>query len=425
MEEEQLQPINESSAKPPKNHNKRNIVIAVIITALVTAPLTAFVQSKIAVYMPMIAEKSDLNSKIACINEVLDKRYLYDTDKSKLTEDAITAYVEGLDEPYTHYYSPQKFTSYMSHMQDSYVGIGVVISTNKNNEIEVVSPFEDSNAYKAGIKPGDIIKAVDGKEFSGEEMEDAVSYIKGGKAGTKVKLLIVRDGGEPFEIEVERGNVSAESVKTEMLADNIGYVRITAFNAAEENSSQDTYTEFKEKVGELQNQSMKGMIIDLRDNPGGSLEVVCNIADMLVPEGTITYMEYKDGKRETFTSDSNEIDVPMAVLINGNSASASEVLTGCLKDYQKAVVIGKKSYGKGIVQSVYPFADGSGMSLTVAKYYSPNGVCIHGTGIEPNYEVDLPEKYSGELYYASEIPRDEDTQFMRAVSEVKEKLAEK
>jgi carboxyl-terminal processing protease len=246
-------------------------------------------------------------------------------------------------------------------------------------------------------------------------MEDAVSVIRGGKAGTTVDIVIER-GEEEIPYTIERGSISSESVSTEMLDNNIGLVRISSFNTNEEGSKEDTYTEFKEKVEKLQSEGMEKMIIDLRDNPGGALDVVCNIADMIVPEGTITYMEYKDGKRETFKSDKNEMDIPIAVLINENSASASEVLTGCLKDYGKAVVVGKTSFGKGIVQSVYPFKDGSGISLTVAKYYSPNGVCIHGTGITPDIEVDMPAEFDN--YYASSVPHESDTQLQAAIEEL-------
>ena len=207
-----------------------------------------------------------------------------------------------------------------------------------------------------------------------------------------------------------------------MLKDNVGYVRITAFNTADESGKQDTYTEFREKVNQLLNDGMKGMVIDLRDNPGGALDIVCNICDMLVGEGLITYMEYKSGKREEFKSDANELNVPISIIINENSASASEVLTGCLKDYGKAVVVGKKSYGKGIVQTVYPFFDGSGMTLTVAKYFSPKGTCIQGTGIEPDIEVEVSEKYKN--MYASSIPKEDDSQLIKAVEAVKEKMAE-
>lgn len=413
--------ITEKENKMPKNNNKRNIVIAVIITAIITSLLTNFIRDNI--YIPTSSRVTDFLNKLYHIDNVLEKNYLYDIDESTLTDKAIAAYVEGFDEPYTHYYSAEEFEAYITDFEDSYVGIGVVVYKNDYNEIEIISPFEDSPAHKAGILPGDVIKAIDKTAYSGEQMSDAVNYIKGGEAGTAVTLTIVRDGGEEFDITVERSDVSAESVKTQMLDNKIGYVRITAFNTSNEGSKQDTYTEFREKVQALLKDGMQGMVIDLRDNPGGALDIVCKICDMIVPEGLITYMEYKDGKREEFKSDANELDVPIAIIINENSASASEVLTGCLKDYGKAVVVGKKSYGKGIVQTVYPFLDGSGMSLTVAKYFSPNGTCIHDTGIVPDIEVDVSEKYKN--MYASSIPKEDDSQLITAINEVKEKLNEK
>ena len=206
-----------------------------------------------------------------------------------------------------------------------------------------------------------------------------------------------------------------------MLDDKIGYVRISAFNAEDSGGegTQDTYTEFVSEVEKLKADGMERMIIDLRDNPGGVLDIVCDIADMLLPEGTIMYMEYKDGKQEVFSSDADELNIPMAVLINEYSASASEVLTGALKDYDKAVIVGKKSYGKGIVQSVFPLLDGSGITMTVARYFTPSGVCIHDIGIEPDVDVDAPAEYAD--YYASAIPHDEDTQLQKAIEEVKKR----
>lgn len=401
-----------------KRHKKAKSIIkkaaALILTVAVTASVTSFVC--INSFSKMVNETAPYQTKLSSVKALLDKHYLYDIDESKQNEEAVKAYVEALDEPYTHYYPKEEFEAYTSNIEDSYVGIGVVISRNDNDEIEVVAPFEGSPAYEAGILPGDILKSVNGTEYTGDKMEDAVNAIKGGKSGTTVDLVIVRNGSEmPFT--VARGDISSESVTTELLDGNIGLVRISAFNTNDSGAKQDTYTEFKEKVGKLQEQGMQKMIIDLRDNPGGSLDVVCNICDMIVPEGLITYMEYKDGTRDEIKSDANEMNIPMCVLINENSASASEVMTGCLKDYKKAVIIGKTSYGKGIVQSVYPFRDGSGMSLTVAKYYSPSGVCIHGTGITPDIEVDMPEEFKD--YYASSVPHDQDPQLQKAIEQLK------
>lgn len=388
----------------------------IVLTAVITAVATASVMG--AAGYAVIYKTSSIDKfekKISMINSYLEQGYIYDYNEDDMMESAVSGYVDGLDEPYTHYYTPSEFESYNDNLQDSYVGIGVVVGLNDNNQIEVVAPFEGSSAYEAGIMPGDILFAVDGEEF-GDRMEDAVAKIKNGEEGTTVNITFIRDG-ERIEKTVERRRISSESVTSEMLDGNIGYVRISAFNTADEGSDQNTFTEFMDNYEQLKSQGMEKMIIDLRDNPGGALNVVCDIADAILPEGLITYIEYKDGTRDEYTSDENQIDMPMAVLINENSASASEVLTGALKDYGKATVVGKTSYGKGVVQSVIPFRDGSGMSMTIAKYYSPNGVCIHGTGIAPDIEVDMPEEYQN--YYASMVEHDKDTQLQKAIEVLK------
>lgn len=361
---------------------------------------------------------SYLDSKLDTVRAYIDSEYLYtDFDRKAMDEAAVKAYVEGLDEPYTHYYPKDEFDSYVSGVKDSYVGIGIVISVDEQaHKIIVVSPTEESPAYKAGILPGDYILAVDGKAFSGDEMNECVSAIKGGEAGTAVNITIERNGEEK-QYAVMREEISSHSVETEMLEDNIAYVNISSFNTNDDNLDESTYTEFTEQVDELKKQGMEKMIIDLRDNPGGVLDVVCKIADYILPEGTITYTETRTGKRQTYKSDAKELDIPMVVLINGNSASASEILTGALKDYKRAEIVGEKSFGKGIVQTIIPFSDGSGMSMTIAKYYTPNGVCIHGEGISPDYEVSLPEKYRDG--YASAVPREEDTQLDKALELLK------
>ena len=393
-------------------------IITVVITASVTFSGTSLLY---AVSRGTVSGTPDkVTRKLNAVNSYLKNNYLYDDyDEEKMSDDAVAAYVEALDEPYTHYYSSEEFDSYLSGVEDSYVGIGVVISVDEDsNKIVIIAPTEDSPAYEAGLLPGDYILAVDGTEYSGEQMDACVSAIKGGKEGTSVKIRIEHDG-EQKDYDIKRRQISAKSVKTEMLEDNVGYVRITSFNTNEEGAEENTFTEFKEQVDSLSAQGMEKMVIDLRDNPGGVLDVVCDIADYLLPEGVITYTETKNGDKEEYRSDKNELNIPMAVLINGNSASASEILTGALKDYGRAAVIGENSFGKGIVQSVYPFYDGSGMSMTIAKYYTPNGVCIHGVGIAPDYEVKLPEEYKD--YYASSVPHQDDTQLQKALEILKNK----
>lgn len=382
--------------------------ISVVLTAAVTAKAVTYLNQNFSAFIT----DSGVSGKLNTINYVLKNQYLYDYDDAALSENAVQAYVEALDEPYTHYYTKDEFSAYLENVQDGYIGIGIVLTANDNNEIEVISTFEGSPAYQAGILPGDIITKADGKEYSGDNLTEMTAAIKSGEAGTAVKLVI-RRGGEEKEYDIIRSDIQQKSVDGEMLDDGIGLIHISGFNSSADGSDYNTFTEFQAAVDELNEKGMKKLIIDLRDNPGGDLNIVCQIADMLLPEGIITYMEYKDGTRQDYSSDAEELNIPMAVLINQNSASASEVLTGALKDYEKAEIIGEKSYGKGIVQTVYPFADGSGMSMTVAKYYSPNGVCIHGIGIEPDISVSMPEEFS--KYYASTVPHESDTQLQKAI----------
>lgn len=400
---------------------KRKIVLTAVITAIATAVVTCgitLVASDISSALLIGNGDSAFMKKFEAVDTILGKKYLYDYDKTELRENAVKAYVDGLAEPYTHYYTPSEFSSYIGNIQDGYVGIGIMVGVNDSNQIEVIAPFEDSPAYAAGVLPGDILKAVEGTEYSGDKLSEAVDVIKSGREGTSVNITFVRDG-KGIELTIERGDISSESVKTEMLDDNIGYIRITSFNSSSENGEHSTFSEFTNKLTELKQQGADRLIIDLRDNPGGVLTEVCNIADMLLPEGTITYIEDKNGNRKYYSSDAECIDMPIVVLINGNSASASEVLTGALKDYGKAVIVGERSYGKGIVQDVYPFFDGSGISITSAKYYTPNGICVHETGIEPDVQVATPDKYHDS--YVSEIDRSEDVQLQKAIELIKEK----
>ncbi len=403
--------------------SKKKIVLTAVITAAATAVIscaaTSFVKDKIMIYFPSDDEEKAFSNKFGMVEMMLDKKYLYDYDKTKARESALSAYVDALDEPYTKYYTPEEFSSYMTNIQDGYVGIGVIVGVNEANQIEVIAPYEDSPAYEAGIQPGDILTAVDGVEYGGDSLNEAVNSIKSGEEGTSVNITILRNGAETINLDVERRDIPSDSVKGEMLDGDIGYIRITGFNMESENGEHSAFSEFKDKFAELESAGMKRLIIDLRDNPGGILNEACSIADMLLPEGTITYTENKDGEKKYYNSDAESKDIPMAALINGNSASASEVLTGALKDYGKAVIIGEKSYGKGIVQDVYPFYDGSGISLTSSKYYTPNGVCIHEIGIEPDIYVAMPEEYAGT--FASMVERDKDVQLQKAIEVIGEK----
>ena len=396
------------------------IIFTAVITAIITFSITSVFFTVRQMDVTANSSSKSLGRKIETVNTYLENNYLYDNvDYKKANDNAVKAYVESLEEPYTHYYTEDEFETYMSRVEESYVGIGVIISADtENDKIVVVSPLKDSPAYKAGIKPGDFITEVDGTRFDASGMDACVAAIKNGKEGDRVKITVERDGDIKV-YDIERAEIVERSVQYEMLDDNIGYISISGFNTNSEGSDESTYTEFTEAVESLEEDGMKKLIIDVRDNPGGVLSVVCNIADYILPEGIITYTETRTGIRQEYKSDKQEIDIPMAVLINGSSASASEILAGALKDYKRAEIIGQTSFGKGIVQKVFPFSDGSGMSMTISKYYTPNGISIHEKGIEPDIEVELPEKYKDS--YVSEIPRKEDTQLNKAIEVIKSK----
>ena len=397
---------------------KIKIIAVIAATAIISSTATWLTKDIIEFERKINMTDISFDDKMNAVDTILESRYLYNYDKNELGEKAIKAYVEALNEPYTHYYSADEFASYIGNIQDGYVGIGIIVSVNENNQIVVIAPTENSPAYEAGILPMDILKAVDGVEYNGDKLSEAVSHIKGGKEGTTVNLTLIRNNAE-YNVTVARKNITTSTVNGEILENNIGYIRITQFDMQSESGEVSTYSEFKSEFEKLQKNGMTKLIIDLRDNPGGVLTETCEIADYLLPEGVITYTETKDGTRKYYNSESSCVDMPIAVLINGSSASASEVLTGALKDYGKAVIIGTKSFGKGIVQDVYPFTDGSGISMTSAKYYTPNGICIHGTGIEPDISIDLPDELKD--YYISTLEHDKDTQLQKALEVIREK----
>ena len=394
----------------------KRCVVTGIICALVGALFTSLYRDVSYFYMSGDSVGEKFTKKISMINAMLHSRYIYDWDEEAMMEGAIKGYVNGLDERYTSYFTKDEFEEYTMALEDTYVGIGVVISPTEDNYIEVVSAIEGSSAYDAGIKPGDIIYKIDGEEYYGDEMDKAIAHIKGGKEGQNVTITVIRDF-EEISMDIERKVVLMKSVSSKMLEGDIGYLRIYSFNTEGEDSDENTYTEFCDNIEELKKSGVKKLVLDLRDNPGGALDVVVDITDYILDEGLITYIEYKDGTKEEYKSDAKSLDMPIVVLVNGNSASASEVLTGALKDHNKATVVGTTTYGKGVVQTVIPFSDGTGMSMTIARYYTPSGACIHDTGIEPDIEVKLDERF--DYYYASELSYEDDLQLQKAIEILK------
>lgn len=390
---------------------KKKLICIIVVTAAVSCLLTSAAKDIIS------AKSSGLSlQKISVVKKMLSEYALFDVDEEKVADYASMAMAAAVDDPYTVYYPKDEFSSYRDNIMSTYVGIGATLGADmQENCLVVVSPMEDSPAEKAGVKSGDKIIAIDKKQFEANQLSEAAAYLKNGEEGSSVVMTVERDG-KTEDITVTREKIVKNSVKSKMLTEDIGYLRITGFESKSDNTSKNTYDEFCEHISALKSAGMKKLVIDVRDNPGGDLNVVCNIADALLPKCLITYTEDKHGKRTTVNSDEKCVDVPMAVLVNGGSASASEVLTGALKDNEKAVVIGTKTYGKGIVQTVYPFSDGSGMSITTAKYYTPSGICIHQIGIEPDIVIE-----SNSDKAISALEPAEDVQLQKAIETLNNK----
>jgi carboxyl-terminal processing protease len=291
----------------------------------------------------------------------------------------------------------------MDSSMGSYCGIGAVFSQNMTTGVITVSKvYEGCPSYEAGILPGDILYKVEGEEFAGEDLSTIVTKIKG-EEGTEVTISMLR-GEEVIDFTMKRQVIEVPTISFEMLEGNTGYILISEFDTI-------TAQQFHESLMTLQEGGMEQLVIDLRNNPGGSLEAVCSIADELLGEGPIVFTEQKGKDRTSKDSDASCLEIPIAVLMNENSASASEILAGALQDYGKGIIVGKQSYGKGIVQSIIDLRDGTALKVTTAKYYTPKGNDIHKIGITPDVEIDLPDELKNKV----ELSFEEDVQLQKAI----------
>lgn len=360
-------------------------------------------------------EKSNVTrSSVQKFNEarsILQKSFYEEIDTNKLLEGAISGMADSLKDPYTVYYNKDQmkaFTDMQRHTEDEYVGVGLPIMLDKNGIITVLEPFDDSPAKAAGIRQGDKILKIDGKDITGLRDEALVASMIKGQENTETVLTILRQSeNSTFDVRVVRKKIKAiRNIRSEMLENNIAYIKIKMFD---ENISEN----FISQLNKLVDQGAKSVIIDVRDNPGGLYNEVVSMADRILPKGTIVYTEDRQGKKNFQKSDATELNLPIAVLTNGNSASASEILAGAIKDFKKGTLIGTKTFGKGLVQTTYSFDDGTGLKVTIARYFTPSGVCIHGEGIKPDIEIKLPDKYKDTP--VSAIPREDDLQLQKAV----------
>jgi len=350
--------------------------------------------------------------KLMSLQQLVDYYYLNDIDDISFTDGIYKGFIDSLGDPYSTYFTEEEYKALLESSSGIYCGIGASVNQDvKTGIITIVKPFNDSPAYKAGLLPGDIIVKVDDEEVTGLDLSEVVSRIKGIE-GTTVKVSVVRDG-ETLDFNITRQKIENPTVEYKMLDNKIGYIIISEFDDV-------TVDQFKKAVDDLESQGMKSLIVDVRNNPGGLLDAVVNVLDRLLPPGLVVYTQDKYNNRETeMAKDDQKIEVPMAVLINGNSASASEIFAGTLQDYKVATIIGTTSFGKGIVQKVIPLTDGTAVKLTVSKYYTPKGRNIHGTGIVPDIEVELDKEWQNRL----NIPIENDNQLQEAIKYLSKKQA--
>lgn len=345
------------------------------------------------------------------VRDALLTKYDGEIDDNDLLEAAIKGMTQSLNDPYTVFMNSDEYTSFVEQSEGHFVGIGAQLGI-KDDKVTVVAPLEGSPAEKAGLKAGDVILKVDGTDITEPNVEKTISMIKG-EQGEPVTLTISRQGSEYQDITIVRDVVKVVSVKGELIDGNIGYIQISSFD-------EDVAENFKEKIVELKNQGMEGMILDLRGNPGGYLTEAVKVASQFIPKGEIvTYTIDKYGNKQESKSVGGEAEgMPLVILIDGGSASASEVVTGALRDYEAGTIVGTTSFGKGVVQQLIEFSDESGgLKVTTSKYYTPNGENIHKIGIEPDIEVEIPDEISQQEY-----DRSIDPQFNKALEVIKEKI---
>ena len=391
------------------------VIMLVIITALITSIITGYAtytyinkneSGKVGSNSSMF---SGLEYTLTRFRKELERKYKGDIDDNALIEGAIKGYVDGLGDPYTTYYTKEEMDEIMEETNGNFVGIGVYMTQNKEkNMVEVIKPIENSPAETAGIIAGDLIVKIDEKQVTGDKLEEAANKIRG-EEGTKVKIEILR-GTEVKTFELTRKKVLISHIVAKKLQDNIGYILISEFEGGCAN-------EFKEKYNKLKDEGIKKLIIDIRNNGGGIVDETIDILEMIVPKGA-TLLITEDKKGEEVVTKSRKtpiIDIPIVVLTNKYSASASEILAGALKDNGKAQIVGTTTYGKGVIQELARLTDGSGLKITTNEYFTPKHNVINKVGIKPDHEIDIPLETKLQGFMSEE----EDVQLKKAIEVLK------
>ena len=402
--------------------NKRTVVIAavvwmLVITAVVSSYATMLLMSDGSAAHMVSQKDYETLQRYRRLEEVYDtlvRDYYVPLDEDALVTGAVRGMMEAADDPYTFYYTTEEMEASNERTEGVYHGVGMVVQLTEDGFIEVARVYEDSPAAKAGIQAGDFIVGVNGTAVSGKSaktLDEAVRLIQG-EDGTDVCLTVQR-GGQSVDLTATRAEVNISYVDFSLIGSDIGYVNISQFSGNDVEG-------FEEAAAAFKAAGVAGVIVDLRNNPGGLLDHVVRIADMVLPEGLVTYVEDRHGSRQEERSDAEYWNIPMVVLVNGSSASASELFTAAMQDYDRAAVVGTTTFGKGIVQSLITFAeDGAGMQLTTASYYSPKGRTIHKTGVEPDVVVELEE---GAVISTVNPDPDKDNQLAAALEELKKRI---
>lgn len=401
--------------------SRKKMAVLLLITVILTSVSTFAFGNVLLVSIgqKVLVDRSDLQhymnldaefGEVVSLQETVDQQFYKDTKDVDFKTGLKRSIFQSLNDPYSVYFDVEEFKSFNEMNEGSYGGIGVIVSPGDDGLITVVSPIEDTPGERAGLITGDKIIKVDGTEVFGEKIDEAVNRMKG-EPGTAVTLTLLKKDNKQNEVKIIREKIILKSAKSEMLADGIGYLKLNVFD-------EKSADEFEAHLNTLVKQNAKGLIIDLRNNPGGSLDQCVKISDIILGEQTIVSTRDRAGNEDVEKSDAGKITVPYVLLVNEGSASASEILTGAVKDTGSGTVIGTKTFGKGLVQAVNSLPDGAGYKITVAQYFTPNGSYIHGKGIVPDIVVEMPEA----LKEKQDMTHDEDPQFQKALEVIRTKL---
>lgn len=390
--------------------SKIKLFFYTLFIMVITATGTVFMTNKNALAMVSDYDKLD---KLLFLKKIITQNYYKEVNEEDLIEGAEKGLFMGLDDPYSEYLTKEDMDTLREETEGEFIGIGIIV-TNVDDNITVISPIKDTPAMKHGIKPGDIIVKVGDETFSGKQLNDAINKIKvpidkkkkilGNEDYGSVHLTILR-GEELIEMDVERKTIPYQTVDSKMQPDKIGYIEITQF-------AEGTAKDFKKTLKKLQDEKMQGLIIDLRNNPGGLVDEVAEVADSIMGEATVVYTQNRAGEKSYIKSDEKgQLDIPLVLLVNEGSASASEILSGAVRDNEIGKLVGEKTFGKGLVQIVQELNDGTGYKLTTEQYFTPKGENINKKGIKPDYEIKLDEEKF--------LKENKDTQLEKAIEVVK------